>query len=237
MLEARNLSAGYKGMKVINGINLKVGKGEIITIVGPNGSGKTTVLRCLVGIIEEYGGRIYDGDILFNSNRINGKEPYELLRLGIAFVPDGGKVFPSMSVLENLEMGGFIVGSSRSLVVRERIREVLELFPILKDLIKRKATGLSGGEKQILALAKALITKPKFLILDEPSAGLSPNYTKILFEKLKELKKDCGILVVEQNAKMALEYSDRGYVIRHSEVALEGKSKELLEKEDVFKLL
>jgi branched-chain amino acid transport system ATP-binding protein len=235
MLEAKNLSAGYKGMKVIDKINLKVEKGEIVTIVGPNGSGKTTALRCLVGIIEEYGGRIYDGDILFNSNRINGKEPYELLRLGIAFVPDGGKVFPSMTVLENLEMGGYILNQ---LGVRsKRVEGVLELFPILKDLIKRKATGLSGGEKQILGLAKALITKPKFLILDEPSAGLSPNYTKILFEKLKELKSDCGILVVEQNAKMALEYSDRGYVIRHGEVAIEGKSQELLEKEDVFKLL
>jgi ABC-type branched-subunit amino acid transport system ATPase component len=237
VLEAKNLSAGYKGMKVIDGISLKVDTGEIVTIVGPNGSGKTTALRCMVGIIEEYGGRIYGGDILFNSKRINGKEPYELLRLGIAFVPDGGKVFPSMTVLENLEMGGFIFSRSQSLLVRERIREVLELFPILKDLIKRKATGLSGGEKQILALAKALITKPKFLILDEPSAGLSPNYTKILFEKLKELKSDCGIFVVEQNAKMALEYSDRGYVIRHGKVAIEGKPQELLEKEDVFKLL
>lgn len=235
MLEAKNLSAGYKGMRVIDKINLKVEQGEIVTIVGPNGSGKTTALRCLVGIIEEYGGRIYDGDILFNSNRINGKEPYELLRLGIAFVPDGGKVFPSMTVLENLEMGGFILNQSE--VRSKRVEGVLELFPILKDLIKRKATGLSGGEKQILALAKALITKPKFLILDEPSAGLSPNYTKILFEKLKELKSDCGILVVEQNAKMALEYSDRGYVIRHGKIALEGKSQELLEKEDVFKLL
>ena len=235
MLETKNLSAGYKGMQVINKINLGLEKSEIVTIVGPNGSGKTTILRALVGIIEEYGGRIYDGDIIFEGKRINGKEPYELLRLGIAFVPDGGKVFPSMTVLENLEMGGFILNDKEEL--RKRIGEVLELFPILKDLAKRKAMGLSGGEKQILSLGKALITKPRILILDEPAAGLSPNYTMILFEKLKELKSESGIIVVEQNAKIALEYSDRGYVIRHGEIALEGKSKELLEKEDVFKLL
>ena len=235
LLETKNLSAGYKGMQVINKINLGLEKGEIVTIVGPNGSGKTTILRALVGIIEEYGGRIYNGEILFNGKKINGKEPYELLRLGIAFVPDGGKVFPSMTVLENLEMGGFILNDKEEL--RERIGEVLVLFPILKGLAKRKATGLSGGEKQILSLGKALITKPRILILDEPSAGLSPNYTRILFEKLKELKAESGIMVVEQNTKIALEYSDRGYVVRHGEVALEGKSKELLEKEDVFKLL
>ncbi|MDH5684677.1 MAG: ATP-binding cassette domain-containing protein, partial [candidate division WOR-3 bacterium] len=182
LLETKNLSAGYKGMQVINKINLGLEKSEIVTIVGPNGSGKTTILRALVGIIEEYGGRIYDGDIIFEGKRINGKEPYELLRLGIAFVPDGGKVFPSMTVLENLEMGGFILNDKEEL--RKRIGEVLELFPILKDLAKRKAMGLSGGEKQILSLGKALITKPRILILDEPAAGLSPNYTMILFEKL-----------------------------------------------------
>ncbi|MEO0072223.1 MAG: ABC transporter ATP-binding protein [candidate division WOR-3 bacterium] len=234
ILEVKNLSAGYMGMKVLDKISLKLEKGEIVAIVGPNGSGKTTVLRCMVGLIEEYGGRIYEGEIIYGKKIINGKKPHELLSLGIAFVPDGGKVFPNMSVLENLEMGGYLFSEKK--ILDKRINDVLELFPILKGLIKRRAGSLSTGERQILSLARALITNPKVLLLDEPSLGLSPNYTRILFEKLLQLKEYCGIIVVEQNAKIALGYSDRGYLIRNGIVSFEGNAKMLLEKEDVFKL-
>ncbi|MEN9978750.1 MAG: ABC transporter ATP-binding protein [candidate division WOR-3 bacterium] len=235
LLEVKNLSAGYKGMRVIEGISLGINKDEMVAIVGPNGSGKTTLLRALVGIIEEYGGRIYTGDIIFAGEKINCKHPYELLRLGLAFVPDGGKVFPSMTVLENLEMGGFILQDRGEL--RLRIAEVLELFPLLKALLKKKAGSLSGGERQLLSLGKALITHPSVLILDEPTAGLSPNYARIIFEKLRELKQEAGVMVVEQNAKMVLKYCDRGYVIRYGKIALEEDGSNLLMKEDVFKLL
>ncbi|MEO0267471.1 MAG: ABC transporter ATP-binding protein [candidate division WOR-3 bacterium] len=235
LLETKNLTAGYKGMVVINKIDICLEKNEIVAIVGPNGSGKTTILRSLVGILDEYGGEIYEGNIFFKGKKINGKKPYELLHLGIVFVPDSGRVFRSMSVFENLEMGGFIIREKKKLM--RKIEEVLELFPILKELLNRRAGNLSAGERQILSLGKALVLEPEVLILDEPSAGLSPNYVKILFEKLKEIKNKSGIIVVEQNAKIVLEYADRGYVIRNGEIKLEGKSKELLEKEDIFKLL
>ena len=235
MLEVKNLSAGYNGMKIINNISIKVEKGELVTIVGPNGSGKSTFLRALVRIIEDYGGKVYNGKIEFDNQIINDKKSHNLLHMGIAFVPDGGKVFPNMTVLENLEMGGFILHSEEELAMG--ITEALKTFPILNDLLQRKAKNLSGGERQILSIAKALITIPDLLILDEPSAGLSPNYIKILFDKLKDLKINSGILIVEQNAKIALEYSDRGYVIRNGEIASEGRSIDLLKKENIFKLI
>jgi branched-chain amino acid transport system ATP-binding protein len=234
-IEVRNLTAGYRSLEVVKGIDLHVDKGEVVTVLGPNGSGKTTLLRAIVGVIEGYGGQINGGQVLLNGSIITGRKPHELLKMGVAFVPDGGKVFPSMTVRENLQMGGFILREKRE--IEKRISEVLEIFPILGELISRRAVGLSGGERQILSLAKAMVTKPEFLILDEPSAGLSPGYTKTLFAKLTELKRESGILVVEQNSKVALEYSDRGYVIRHGKVDLEGKSDELLKREDVFKLL
>jgi len=235
VIEVKSLTAGYSDIDIIKDINLKFEKGEIVSILGPNGSGKTTLLRSIVGIIEEFDGKVTKGDVSFNGSSIKDQKPHDLFRKGIAFVPDGGKVFPSMTVKENLEMGGYILKEKK--VVNQRIDNVLLLFPILKDLYKRKAGGLSGGERQILSLARSLISDPEFLILDEPTAGLSPNYMKILFRKLVELKKDKGILVVEQNAKLALNYSDRGYVIRHGKIAMEDTSENLLNKEDVFKLL
>jgi branched-chain amino acid transport system ATP-binding protein len=235
MIEVRSLTAGYNDIVIIKDINLKFEKGEIVTILGPNGCGKTTLLRSIVGIIDAFDGKITKGDIFFNGQSIKNQQPHDLFREGIAFVPDGGKVFPSMTVKENLEMGGYILKEKS--VVNQRIDNVLHLFPILKDLYKRKAGSLSGGERQILSLARSLISEPEYLILDEPTAGLSPNYMKILFRKLVELKKGKGILVVEQNAKLALKYSDRGYVIRHGELVMEDSAENLLNKEDVFKLL
>jgi branched-chain amino acid transport system ATP-binding protein len=235
MIEVKNLTAGYNDINIIKDITLKFEKGEVVTILGPNGCGKTTLLRSIVGIIYAFDGKITKGEILFNGQSIKNHQPHNLFREGIAFVPDGGKVFPSMTVRENLEMGGYIL--KEKYLVNQRIDNVLQLFPILKDLYKRKAGSLSGGERQILSLARSLISEPEYLILDEPTAGLSPNYMKILFRKLVELKKDKGILVVEQNAKLALKYSDRGYVIRHGEIAMEGSAENLLNEEDVFKLL
>jgi len=236
LLSVKNLSAGYRDIKIIEEVSLYVNEGEIVTIVGPNGSGKTTLLRSIVGVIEEFNGKIMGGEILYSGKRINGKKSFELIKLGIVFVPDSGKVFPSMTVQENLEMGGYILNNES--VLKERIKDVLELFPILKPLLSRRADSLSGGERQMLSLARGLLTDPKLLILDEPSAGLSPNYVKILFAKLREIaNKRKGVMIVEQNAKTALKFSDRGCVLKNGKVAIEGEAKELIEREDVFKLL
>ena len=236
LLSVKNLSAGYRDIKIIEEVSLYVNEGEIVTIVGPNGSGKTTLLRSIVGVIEEFNGKIMGGEILYSGKRINGKKSFELIKLGIVFVPDSGKVFPSMTVQENLEMGGYILNNES--VLKERIKDVLELFPILKPLLSRRADSLSGGERQMLSLARGLLTDPKLLILDEPSAGLSPNYVKILFAKLREIAdKRKGVMIVEQNAKIALKFSDRGCVLKNGKVAIEGEAKELIERKDVFKLL
>jgi len=236
LLSVKNLSAGYRDIKIIEEVSLYVNEGEIVTIVGPNGSGKTTLLRSIVGVIEEFNGKIMGGEVLYSGKRINGKKSFELIKLGIVFVPDSGKVFPSMTVQENLEMGGYILNNES--VLKERIKDVLELFPILKPLLSRRADSLSGGERQMLSLARGLLTDPKLLILDEPSAGLSPNYVKILFAKLREIAdKRKGVMIVEQNAKTALKFSDRGCVLKNGKVAIEGEAKELIEREDVFKLL
>ena len=236
LLSVKNLSAGYRDIKIIEEVSLYVNEGEIVTIVGPNGSGKTTLLRSIVGVIEEFNGKIMGGEVLYSGKRINGKKSFELIKLGIVFVPDSGKVFPSMTVQENLEMGGYILNNES--VLKERIKDVLELFPILKPLLSRRADSLSGGERQMLSLARGLLTDPKLLILDEPSAGLSPNYVKILFAKLREIAdKRKGVMIVEQNAKTALKFSDRGCVLKNGKVAIEGEAKELIERKDVFKLL
>ncbi len=236
LLSVKNLSAGYRDIKIIEEVSLYVNEGEIVTIVGPNGSGKTTLLRSIVGVIEEFNGKIMGGEVLYSGKRINGKKSFELIKLGIVFVPDSGKVFPSMTVQENLEMGGYILNNES--VLKERIKDVLELFPILKPLLSRRADSLSGGERQMLSLARGLLTDPKLLILDEPSAGLSPNYVKILFAKLREIaNKRKGVMIVEQNAKTALKFSDRGCVLKNGKVAIEGEAKELIERKDVFKLL
>ena len=216
LLSVKNLSAGYRDIKIIEEVSLYVNEGEIVTIVGPNGSGKTTLLRSIVGVIEEFNGKIMGGEVLYSGKRINGKKSFELIKLGIVFVPDSGKVFPSMTVQENLEMGGYILNNES--VLKERIKDVLELFPILKPLLSRRADSLSGGERQMLSLARGLLTDPKLLILDEPSAGLSPNYVKILFAKLREIAdKRKGVMIVEQNAKTALKFSDRGCVLKNGE--------------------
>lgn len=236
MLEVKGLSAGYRDTKIVEDVSLHVEKREVVTIVGPNGSGKTTLLRAIVGVIEEFDGRIMGGDVLYVGKRINGKRPFELVRLGMAFVPNGGKVFPSMTVHENLEMGGYTLNNKH--ILKERIEKALAIFPILNGLLSRRADALSGGERQILSIARSLLTWPKLLILDEPSAGLSPNYVKILLTRLREIAgMGKGVLMIEQNAKSALNYSDRGYVLRNGRIGTEGKAQELLKREDIFKLL
>jgi len=231
LLEVRNLTAYYDTVLALDNISLTVGEGEIVAMIGPNGAGKSTALKAICGLVKPK-----SGEILFRGENINGKQPYQLVEKGLCLVPEGRRVFTSMTVLENLEMGGYTVSSGQSSVVRERIEKVFELLLVLKERRKQRAGTLSSGEQQMLAIGRALMLKPKLLLLDEPSLGLSPNYMDTVFEKIKEINIDgTTILLVEQNARVALEYANRGYVFEIGKIAFEDKAKNLLENDLVRK--
>lgn len=227
LLEVRNLSVYYGPLRALNDISFTIGKGELVCMIGPNGAGKSTALKAVAGLI-----RPRSGEILYRGDNISGFHPETLVRLGMVIVPEGRRVFPSMTVLENLEMGAY--SRHDGLHVKGDIEEVLELFSSLKDRRRQRAGTLSTGEQQMLAFGRALMSKPKLLLADEPSVGLSPYYINIVSEKLKEInKKGTGILLVEQNARMALEVSHRGYIFKIGEIMMEGSGKELLENAEV----
>lgn len=238
ILLVKDITVFYDRVLALDSVSLGVSEGEIVAMIGPNGAGKSTALKAICGLLTPQ-----SGDILFQGERINGKQPYQLVKKGLCLVPEGRRVFPTMTVAENLEMGAFTIelGSWRvkrsgvgGSVVKERMEKVFELFPSLKTRRRQKAGTLSTGEQQMLAIGRALMLKPKLLLLDEPSLGLSPNFVEIVFDKIKEINKDgTTILLVEQNARMALEYADRGYVFEIGKIAFEDKAKNLLENEEV----
>ncbi len=236
LLEAKDLTVYYGTVKALEDISFKVNEGEIVAMIGPNGAGKSTALKAISGVLEATGGHIEKGKILFEGKSIKGFRTDELVMKGLSLVPEGRRVFPTMSVLENLEMGAFTVASGQGSVVRERIEEVFELFPALNNRRKQRAGKLSSGEQQMLAMGRALMLKPKLLLADEPSLGLSPNFVDLIFDKLIEINRNgTSILLVEQNARMALEYADRGYVFEIGKIALEGKKEKLVKNEGVKK--
>ncbi len=229
LLEVRNLIVYYDTVLALDDISLTVGDGEIVAMIGPNGAGKSTALKAICGLV-----RSRSGEVLFQGENINGKQPYQLVEKGLSLVPEGRRVFASMSVLENLEMGSYTRSNKKTL--QEYIDKVFSIFPLLKERQRQRAGTLSSGEQQMLAIGRALMLKPKLLLLDEPSLGLSPNYVNTVFEKIKEINKDgTTILLVEQNARMALEYADRGYVFEIGKIAFEDKAKNLLENDKVRK--
>lgn len=229
LLEVKNLTAYYDLVLALDDISLTVDDDEIVAMIGPNGAGKSTALKAICGLV-----RPASGEILFQEEVINGKQPFELVKKRVCLVPEGRRVFASMSVLENLEMGAFTKNHKSSL--KEDFDKVFTLFPVLKERRKQKAGTLSGGEQQMLAIGRALMLEPKLLLLDEPSLGLSPNYVDMVFEKIKEINTNgTTILLVEQNARIALEYSDRGYVFSIGKIALEDTGKNLLEHDEVRK--
>jgi len=231
LLEVKNLTVYYDTVLALDNISFYVGEGEIVAMIGPNGAGKSTALKAICGLV-----KAKSGEILFQGDDINGREPYQLVKKGLCLVPEGRRVFTSMTVLENLEMGGYTVVSSQSSVFRERIERIFELFPVLKERQKQRGGTLSSGEQQMLAIGRALMLKPKLLLLDEPSLGLSPNYVETVFEKIKDINRDgTTILLVEQNARMALEYANRGYVFEIGKIAFEDKAKNLLENDKIRK--
>ena len=226
-LEGTNLTAGYGGVDIIKDINVQVKQGEIAVIVGPNGAGKSTAMKALLGML-----KLSDGSVKFAQNDITSMLPQDRVNLGIAFVPQTQNVFTGMSVEENLEMGGFIRDDNISLTMED----IYNLFPILKEKRNQNAGELSGGQRQQVAFGRALMTKPKILMLDEPTAGVSPIVMDELFSRIIEVgKTGVGILMVEQNAKQALNIADRGYVLVNGKNSREGSGQDLLNNPEVRK--
>ncbi|MHA2104660.1 MAG: ABC transporter ATP-binding protein [Candidatus Hodarchaeales archaeon] len=234
VLRAEDIFSGYGSLQVINGISMNVLKGELSTIIGPNGSGKSTFIRTLIGLVELFSGNVY-----INEREVTGLRPDEIIQRGIplGYVPQLSNVFPSLTIEENLKMGLY-VRKKYDDYYRERLQVMYELFPILEERIKQKASLLSGGERQMLALARALMPEPKILILDEPTAALAPNIAEEMLQLILELKKKTGIsiLLVEQRARRSLELSDKGYVLVTGRLAAEGTASELLDEDKIRKL-
>jgi branched-chain amino acid transport system ATP-binding protein len=229
LLEAKNLTVYYGAVKALEGVSFHVAEGEIVAMIGPNGAGKSTALKAVCGLVKPR-----SGEVLFQSEKINGLRPDELVSKGLSLVPEGRRIFPTMTVLENLEMGAFTRNDPQA--ISEDIGKVFNLFPVLKERQRQKAGTLSTGEQQMLALGRALMLKPKLLLADEPSLGLSPNFVDLIFEKLIEINKNgTSILLVEQNARMALEIAHRAYVFNIGAIALEDNAKNLFENEEVKK--
>jgi branched-chain amino acid transport system ATP-binding protein len=234
LLEVRNLDVSYGMVQALNNISLHVNEGEIVAMIGPNGAGKSTALKAICGLLKVTGGKITSGEVLFSGESIKNIPPHDLVKKGIALVPEGRRVFPSMTVLENLEMGGYAKKDKKG--IKQSIEQICELFPVIRERSKQKAGTLSSGEQQMLSIGRALMLQPKLLLLDEPSLGLSPNYIEMVFEKLTDIRANgTTILLVEQNARMALEYADRGYVFKIGEIFLEDTSKNLLENDEIKK--
>ena len=213
LLEASGIHAGYGDAEILHGVGVAVNAGEIVTIIGPNGSGKSTLMKTIVGIVSATA-----GEVVFDGRRVEQLRADQRIPLGLCYVPQTENVFPSLTVAENLEMGGYL----RRAGVGRRAEELLELFPDLAEKRRAKAGALSGGQRQMMAIARALMLDPQLLLLDEPSAGLSPLLVERMFETIKRINQlGVAILMVEQNARRALAASDRGYVLAVGEVRME----------------
>ncbi len=230
MLSVENLNAGYKELHILFDVNARVNGGSITTIVGPNGSGKSTFLKSIFGLATVFSGRIF-----LNGTEITNVPPHNKTRLGIAYLPQTDNVFANLSVEENLKIAAYTLKDNEA---RDRIDLALDAFPELQKFLKRKAGTLSGGERQMLAMATALVRKASVLMLDEPTAQLSPKFAEIIFRRIVDLRDNykLTILLVEQNVKRALEISENAYLFVSGRVAFEGRADELLEHEKFEKL-
>lgn len=227
MLKVDDLHVYYGNVHAVKGVSLEVGQGEVVTLIGSNGAGKTTLLKTISGLISPKSGSIY-----FEGEDITKQSPDIIVNCGIAHVPEGRRIFTNMTVQENLRIGAYQRKESE---LKESYEEIYSLFPILKERSKQMAGTLSGGEQQMLALSRALLSKPKLIILDEPSLGLAPVIVDIVFDVIEKISKSgITILLVEQNAHLALESSERGYVIETGEIKISGPSAELLNDKKVI---
>lgn len=227
MLEITNLNVFYGAIHALKNISLNIEEGEVVTLIGANGSGKSTTLKAISGIEKPKTGKIK-----FNGKEINNMQAAEIVKLGISHVPEGRRVFSSMSVMENLEMGAYI--RKNKIEVKKDYDKIFSLFPKLLERKEQLSGTLSGGEQQMLAIGRALMSRPKLLLLDEPSMGLAPIIVKEIFSIIKDINKEgTTVLLVEQNAFMALQAANRAFIIRNGEIEMEGSTKELLQDEKV----
>ena len=229
MLTVKNISTFYGKIQALWDVSFEVHEGEIVALVGANGAGKTTLLNSISGVV-----RPASGNILFLGDRMEGREPAAIVEKGISQVPEGGRLFPDMTVRENLEMGAYL---SHAWDRREEtIKQVYGIFPILKEREKQIVRTLSGGEKQMVAIGRGIMSRPKLAIFDEPSYGLAPRLVLEMFRVIRLLREhEITVLIVEQNVKQSLEMADRAYVMENGRIVLEGKSKDLLENDYVRK--
>lgn len=229
MLRIRNLESGYGNLKVLRRITMHVEPGEIVTIIGANGAGKTTLLNSISGLL-----RNTNGKILFDKQDILRVPAEKIVSKGCSLVPEGRQVFAAMSVKENLILGGYVQYKRSRTDLRKEVERIYELFPLLKEREKQLAGTLSGGEQQMLAIGRALMAKPKLIMMDEPSMGLAPLIVKDIFSIVLKLRDEGNtVLLVEQNAKAALRIADRGYVLETGRILLQGSSEDLLSNRDV----
>ncbi len=228
LLTVENVVSGYGEMQVLSGVNLEVEEGEVVSIVGPNGAGKSTVMKVVFGLLKPW-----EGKVVFAGEDISGLPPEKIVRKGLSYVPQVDNVFPTMTVEENLEMGAYILDEP----LKERKERVFELFPRLAERRRQRAGKMSGGERQMVAMGRALMLDPKLLMLDEPSAGLAPLLVDMIFEKVVEVNEaGVAVLMVEQNAKKSLALADRGYVLATGQNQVDGPGRDLLANPEVARL-
>jgi ABC-type branched-subunit amino acid transport system ATPase component len=228
MLKAEELTAGYSELDILHHVSIQVATGEIVSVIGPNGAGKSTLLKTIFGILKPRNGKV-----ILKDEDITGLKPDRVARKGISYVPQVENVFPSLTIQENLEMGAFIREDDYS----RRLKEVYELFPLLEGRKKQKAGQLSGGQRQMVAMGRALMVDPQILLLDEPSAGLAPIFVAGIFEKIKDINgTGVAIMIVEQNAREALKMSHHGYVLAMGRNVLDDKGEALLANEEIGRL-
>lgn len=227
ILEVNSLYAGYGKSEILHGVSVYLEKQEAITIIGPNGAGKSTLVKAIMGYLP-----IFKGEIYWKGDKITHLKPHEKVKRGFAYVPQLGNVFPSLSVRENLEMGGFIEGKKAT---EEGIEKAFQLFPFLAERLNQKAGTLSGGQRQMLAMARALMTAPELLMLDEPSAGLSPKVSEEVFATISDIHSKLGraIIMIEQDAYQSLRISDRGYVLVMGQNEFEDRADRILSNEKI----
>jgi ABC-type branched-subunit amino acid transport system ATPase component len=228
LLEVKDIYAGYTDIDILKGVSLKVYPGEIVCVIGPNGAGKSTVFKAIYGFL-----KIRQGNVVFDGQEITNKRPQQILRSGISNVPQLRSIFPQMTVMENLEMGMYIETDRKR--IAERIEYVLSLFPRLAERRKQMAGTMSGGEQRMLEIGRALMLEPKLVLMDEPSAGLAPLITRLIFENVERLNEEIGltVLMIEQNARQGLQASHRGYVLELGQNSYEGTGQNLLNNDEV----
>jgi branched-chain amino acid transport system ATP-binding protein len=227
ILELKDLSVSYGGIQAVRNINLRVNEGELVTLIGANGAGKSTTLRAITGLVHPASGKVF-----YKGNDITNTPPFKLVEQGLVMVPEGRGIFGQLTIEENLAMGAFIRNDKAA--IAHEIERVFEIFPRLKERRKQSAGTLSGGEQQMLAMGRAILSKPKLLLLDEPSMGLAPLMVAKIFETVRMIAKEgTTILLIEQNAKLALKAATRAYVMESGVITIEGDAKEMLDNPKV----